>query len=145
MDPPDAADMTGPGRLEQVQRFLMPLAERAPTRAVAVLSTFAEYRVPGRSPLAGTFTGRDEIVRNFQRVFELTSASDVVKWVDWMVGTNLVAALADVHLQSGMIRHHDRLMFLFSFAPAGTIEQIRLLPEDQEHFDRYFTQLAIGG
>ena len=144
MVPHRAVDPTGSSRLELVQRFLMSLELRDAAAASVGISAGTTYHVPGTSPLAGTFRGRHEIVTNFRRVFELTSSSDVVKWVDWMVGTNLVSVLAHVHLQSGLIQYQAQLLFLFSFIPSGTIDRIRLFPEDQALFDQFAAQLPAG-
>ena len=92
-------DESGSDALLQVRRFLMALADREATLASVELSADATYRVPGSSSVAGTFTGRQEIVAYFQRIFGFASGSEALQWVDWMVGINLVSVLVDTHLQ----------------------------------------------
>ena len=55
-----------------------------------------------------------------------------------MVGTDLVSALVDTHLQSGLSEFEGQLLFVFSPSPSGGIAAIRLFLEDQARFDRFF-------
>ena len=124
--------------LQRVERFLMALANRHPVDASTELSEEATYVVPGRSWVAGTFTGREEIVRHFEHTFDFAVDVDALKWVDWMVGTSLVAAVLDAHLQRGSSEFEGSLLFVFSFNPSVDIAGIRLFLEDQENFDLFF-------
>jgi len=133
-------DESGSDALLQVRRFLMALADREATLASVELSADATYHVPGSSSVAGTFTGRQEILTYFQRIFGFASGSEALKWVDWMVGTNLVSALVDTHLQSGLFEFKGQLLFVFSRSPLGGIAAIQLFLEDQARFDRFFAQ-----
>ncbi len=126
--------------LPQVRRFLMALADREAMSASVELSADATYHVPGTSSVAGTFTGRREIVTYFQRIFGFASGSEALKWVDWMVGTDLVSALVETHLQSELSEFEGQLLFVFSHNPLGKIAAIRLFLEDQARFDRFFAQ-----
>ncbi len=85
--------------LQRVERFLMALANRRPVEASIELSEEATYVVPGRSWVAGTFTGREEILRHFEQTFDFAVDVNALKWVDWKIGTNLVAAVLDRHLR----------------------------------------------
>ena len=129
---------SGSDALAQVRRFLMALADRETKSASVELAVDATYHVPGRSSVAGTFTGRREIVKYFQRIFGFASDSEALKWVDWMVGTDLVSTLVDTHLQSGLSEYEGQLLFVFSPGPSGGIAAIRLFLEDQARFDRFF-------
>jgi hypothetical protein len=133
-------DESGSDALVQVRRFLMALSDRDEMSASAELSADATYHVPGSSSVGGTFTGRREIVTYFQRLFGFASGSEALKWVDWMVGTDLVSALVETHLQSGLSEFEGQLLFVFSRSPLGGIAAIRLFLEDQARFDRFFAQ-----
>ena len=134
-------DESGSDALLQVRRFLMALADREATLASVELSADATYRVPGSSSVAGTFTGRQEIVAYFQRIFGFASGSEALQWVDWMVGINLVSVLVDTHLQRELSEFRGQLLFVFSRSPSGGIAAIRLFLEDQARFDRFFAQV----
>ncbi len=131
-------------RLQSVQRFLLGLVNRDAATAAAELSTTATLHVPGRAPLAGAFRGNHEIIAHFQRVFEVAPSSEAFKWADWMVGTDLVSALVEAHLQSGLMEWKGRLLFVFAFNPSGRIREIELFLEDQDRFDQFFTQLPTA-
>jgi len=133
-------DETDSDAVDQVRQFLMALANRDAKSASAELSAAATYHVPGSSPVAGTFSGRRDIVTYFRRIFDFASGSEALKWVDWMVGTDLVSALVETHLQSGLSEFEGRLLFVFSRDPLGGIAAIRLFLEDQARFDRFFAQ-----
>lgn len=131
-------DESGSDALVQVRRFLMALADRDAMSASAELSADATYHVPGSSSEGGTFTGRQEIVTYFQRIFGFATGSEALKWIDWMVGSNLVSALVETHLQNGLSEFEGQLLFVFSRSPLGGISQIRLFLDDQARFDRFF-------
>ncbi len=113
-------------RLVRVRHFLLALADRDEAAASAELSATPTYHVPGSNPFAGTFTGRHDIVAHFQQVFELASGSEALKWVDWMVGIDLVSALVQTRLQSGLLEFEGQLLFVFSFSPSVWIGEIWL-------------------
>ena len=133
-------DESGSGALVKVRRFLMALGDREAMAASVELSADATYPVPGSSSVAGTFTGRRDIVTYFQRVFGFASGSEALKWIDWMVGTDLVSSLVETHLQSGLSEFEGQLLFVLSLNPFGGIATIRLFLEDQARFDRFFDQ-----
>ena len=130
-----------PNRLERTRRFFFALADRDTEMASAELLETATYHMPGNNPSAGTFRGRREIVAHFQRLFELTSGSEAVKWVDWMDGTDLVATLLRAHLQAGLIELECELLFVVGFDASGPISDVRLFLEDQACVDRFLAQL----
>ncbi len=116
----------------------MALANRHPLDASTELSEEATHVVPGRSWVAGTFTGREEIARHFEHTFDFAVDVDALKWVDWMVGTSLVAAVLDAHFQRGPSEFEGSLLSVLSFNPSVDIAGIRLFLEDQEGFDLFF-------
>ena len=133
-------NQSGSDGLVRVRRFLMALADRDAQSASMELAVDASYHVPGRSSAAGTFTGRREIVTYFQRLFGFASDSEALKWIDWMVGTDLVSALVDTHFRSGPSEFEGQLLFVFSSSPFSGIAAIRLFLENQANFDRFFAQ-----
>ncbi len=133
-----------PKPLERTQWFFLALADRDIERASAELGPTATYHVPGTSPLAGIFKGREEMVRRFQQLFELTSGSEALKWVDWMLGTNLASVLVQIKLQAGLSSFEGSLLFAVGFDPSGLISEVRLFLEDQARFDRFLAQLPTA-
>jgi hypothetical protein len=135
---------SGSHALDQVRRFLLALSDRDAISASGELSTDATYHVPGNSPVAGTVIGRHQILMYFERVFGFASGSEALKWIDWMVGTDLVSVLVEAHLQSGLSEFEGHFLFVFSSNPLGGISEIWLFLDDQARFDRFFTRAEAG-
>ena len=127
-------------RLDRTMRFFLAIADRDITTATTELAATATYHVPGTSFLAGTFAGRDEVVGRFQKLFELTSGSEALKWVDWMVGTNCVSVLVQTFMQTRLSIFNGQHLFLVGFDSSGLIDEIRMFPEDQARIDRFLAQ-----
>ncbi len=124
------------GLLPTARRFLQLVLQKDFGPAALLLQPDVVYRVPGRSALAGTFSGRDAVVRHLDAVFERADGGvDAIQWEDWLVGVSHVGALLHLHLESRGRRHNDRVFFLLAFGSGGTIADIRLSFDDQEDFD----------
>jgi len=105
-----------------------------------LLSPGVSYTVPGTNALAGTCHGPAEVRGHLAKLLSMSNETyDVIKWVDWMVGDDHVAALqyAQIQRQHSIYRGHQ--LFLVGFDQDDLISEIRVFFEDQERADRFFT------
>jgi ketosteroid isomerase-like protein len=127
-----------PTRMAIARRFLVLIGHRDVEQGIELLSPDATYRVPGSHALAGTFSGRDEIIRHLISLFERTGGTlDAFKWEDWMLGEHHVAALADVHMNTKGQIYKARHLFLVRFDAHDKIEEITVFFEDQRAAERF--------
>ena len=119
--------------------FLQHFGRRDSTVALALLSEGVTYHVPGRSALAGTFRGREEVTAHLARIVEYTGGTmAAAKVEDVMEGERHVAALVDTHAQGGGRTFRGRHLFLFAFDTDRHIEDVVVLPCDEAAVDRFF-------
>ena len=127
-----------PTRMAIAQQFLVLVGHRDVGEGIELLSPHATYRVPGSHALAGTFSGRDEIMRHLISLFERTGGTlDAFKWEDWMLGEHHVAALADVHMNTKGKIYKARHLFLVRFDGHDKIEEVTVFFEDQRAAERF--------
>jgi ketosteroid isomerase-like protein len=120
------------------QQFLVLVGHRDVGEGIELLSPHATYTVPGSHALAGTFSGRDEIMRHLGTLFERTGGTlDAFKWEDWMLGEHHVAALANVHLNAKGQFYKARHLLLVRFDVHDKIEEITVFFEDQRSAERF--------
>jgi ketosteroid isomerase-like protein len=132
------ADGTRPTRMAIAQEFLMHVGRPPVDRDMELLAPHVTYRVPGNHALAGVFSGREAIVGHLGALFDRTGGSlDTVKWEDWMVGEQHVAALADVHIQVQGKRYKSRHVFLVAFDSDDKIVEIVVFFEDEHSAERF--------
>jgi ketosteroid isomerase-like protein len=125
-------------RVAIAQQFLVVVGHRDIDQGIEFLAPHATYRVPGTHALAGTFSGRDEIMRHLITLFERTGGTlDVFKWEDWMVGESHVAALAKVHINTKGQMYSARHLFLVRFDIHDKIEEVTVFFEDQRAAERF--------
>lgn len=97
-----------------------------------------DYRVPGRSLLSGHFRGKDEVSRHLQEYQRFTNGtSDVVKWEDWLVGLQFVAAVTVLHLQQPSAHMTSRGVCLAAFSEEGLITHFEVLFTDERAIERF--------
>lgn len=122
-----------PTRLERTQRFLIHVGRFAPSWASEVLSPQVTYRVAGHHALAGTFSGRDEVVSHLAKVVEVTGGTfDPIKWEDWLVGESHVATIATFNIRADHRSFAGRMIYLVGFDNADLIVSIRAFFEDED-------------
>jgi ketosteroid isomerase-like protein len=132
---PEAAP---PTRMAIAQHFLVLIGHRDVDRGAELLSPHATYRVPGSHALAGTFSGREEIMGHLISLFDRTGGTyDAFKWEDWLLGEHHVAALANVHLNTKGQIYKARHLFLVRFDMHDKIEEITVFFEDQRAAERF--------
>jgi len=118
------------------RQFLLHCFGERTESAIAMLSPDATYTVPGHNALAGTFSGRAEVVSHLGRVFTSTGGTlDTIQWEDWMGGVNYVSALRRLHVQIEHRLFKGRQIFLLAFNPDDAITSIRVYFDDQDLVD----------
>lgn len=138
MDGSDS-DRVDDERVVRARRFFLSILRGDVEAGLGELAPDAEYHVPGRHRLSGTFRGRSEIGEHLHRLFELTAGDvDPVKWVDWMVGVDHVSVLVRTVMEAGHHRATGEHLFVVSFDPDGLIRRVRLFSEDPSDLDELF-------
>jgi ketosteroid isomerase-like protein len=128
---------TQPTRMAIAQQFLAHIGHRDLDQGIELLSPDATARVPGSHALAGTFSGRDEIIRHLINLYERTGGTfEAYKWDDWMLGELHVAALASVHLNTKGQMYKGSHLLLVRFDIHDKIDEITVFFEDQRSFER---------
>ena len=129
---------TRPTRLAIAQEFLMSVGNDNVGPSMALLSPHATYRVTGNHALAGVFSGTEDIARHLAALHQRTGGTfETVKWEDWMVGEQHVAALSDVHIRSGGQKYMARHLTLVRFDADDKILEITVLFEDESSMARF--------
>jgi ketosteroid isomerase-like protein len=99
--------------------------------------------VPGAHPPSGVFQGAQAVAAHLSTFLRLTEDPiDVLKWEDWMAGTDNVAALSKIHLQREGQQHDFRVIFLVAVTEHDgryLISRIESFYSDQAAFDRFFS------
>jgi ketosteroid isomerase-like protein len=128
-----------PSRLEAAQHFVMHIGHRDAQQAMELLSPHVVYRVQGQHPLAGVFSGREEVTTHLLRLYERTAGTfDTLKWEDWMIGEEHVAALASIRIQVASRMYTGRHLFLVSFDIDDKISEVIVFFEDERAAERIF-------
>ncbi|HXY42825.1 MAG TPA: hypothetical protein VEH29_01440 [Acidimicrobiales bacterium] len=134
--------MTGaasPTRVGTAQSFLMLIGSGEIDQASLLLAAGVSYHVPGHHALAGTFSGPEAVREHLNKLNARTWGSlNAIKWDDWLVGEDHVAALADISMRSGGQLFTGRILFLVKFDRAGDIVAITVFFEDEASAMRFF-------
>jgi len=129
---------TQPTRLAIAQQFMAHIGHRDVDHGIELLSPNATSRIPGSHALAGTFSGRDEIMRHLINLYERTGGTfDAYKWEDWMLGEHHVAVLASVHFNTKGQMYEGRHLLLVRFDIDDKVEEIAVFFEDQRSVERF--------
>jgi ketosteroid isomerase-like protein len=130
-----------PTRLGTAQEFLLHVGHHDFDEAIGLLSPGVVYRVPGRHALAGTFHGPDEVTAHLITLVERTTGTfEALKWEDWLIGQDHVAALVNVHMQSNARAYTGRHIFLVTFDLDDRISGISVFFENESSAERFFGQ-----
>jgi len=101
------------------------------------------YTVPGHSPLAGVFHGPAEVHKHIDKLFRVTSGRvEILKWVDWLVGLSHVAAMQLAQAQGGGVVYRNHHLFVVETDRHDLLTDIRVLFEDQDGADVFFTRIT---
>ncbi len=105
-----------------------------------VLKIFASdisWTIPGRSPLAGTYTGPDEVLSFFQKLAEQTAGTFELELIDVLAGDKHVAAIVKIRAQRGDRTLDTSGVHLWTIAN-GHATRFVGLPQDQYVDDEFF-------
>ena len=126
-------------RLEASQAFAMHIGHRDQEQAMALLSSDVSYRIAGDNSMTGSFSGSEQVAAHLCELSLTTEGTyQAIKWEDWMVGEQHVAAWADVQAERPGRRFTGRVLFLIRFDAADKIDEIIVLPEDPIATQRFF-------
>lgn len=126
-------------RLGAAQQFVMHIGHRDSEQAMELLSPQVTYRVQGHHALAGVFSGREEVTRHLMLLLERTRGTlDALKWEDWLLGEDHVAALADIRAQADGQVYTGRYLFLVRFDIDDKIADVIVFIEDERAAERFF-------
>jgi len=125
-------------RLARAQLFLTHIGRGDFLQAIDLLSENVTYRAQGNNALAGSFTGRDAVIRHLTELVERTKGTfEAFKWEDWLIGEHHVAGLSSIHAQSHGRIYKGRSLTVLGFNVAEEIEHITVFFEDQNAIDRF--------
>ncbi|MGA2302974.1 MAG: hypothetical protein ABSH29_02115 [Acidimicrobiales bacterium] len=125
-------------RLARAQLFLTHIGRGDFLQAIDLLSENVTYRAQGNNALAGSFTGRDAVIRHLTELVERTKGTfEAFKWEDWLIGEHHVVGLSSIHAQSHGRIYKGRSLTVLGFNVAEEIEHITVFFEDQNAIDRF--------
>jgi len=107
--------------------------------AEELLDPTATFRVPGSHRLAGTFEGPQAVARHVEELLRQTHHTlDVLKWEDWMIGFNNLAALVSMRAQRHGAIDTFRAIFLITRSQDDKIRKVEVFFSDQAEVERFF-------
>jgi len=95
------------------------------------------YTVPGRSQLAGTYTGPDAVMGYFGRLMELTNGTYTIPAMHWMVSDDHVSLFTTNTAERNGHAFTWTETIVFEFR-GGRKSRIDLLSGDQYGVDQFF-------
>jgi ketosteroid isomerase-like protein len=132
-----------PARLVNARRFLMGIMGNNADDVLGLLAPDVAYTVPGHSPLAGVYHGPAEVHEHIDKLFRVTSGRvEVLKWVDWLVGLNHVAAMQLAQAQGSGVIYRNHHLFVMETDRHDLLTDIRVLFDDQDGADEFFTRIT---
>ncbi|HWG89924.1 MAG TPA: nuclear transport factor 2 family protein [Candidatus Thermoplasmatota archaeon] len=108
------------------------------TRIRDLVAEEAEWHVPGRNLLAGTYRGHAQIFGYFARIQELSGGTFRADPRDILGGSAHGATLSTVTARREGLHYHGTYCMTFRFRD-GRIVEARLYPEDQGAFDAFWS------
>jgi ketosteroid isomerase-like protein len=126
-------------RLGTAQQFVMLVGGREFDEAIKLLSPQVSYRVEGNHALSGTFTGRETVKEHLVTLDRRSLGTlETVKWEDWLVGEDHVAAIATVSMSAHGRLYVGRILSLVGFDMADRIVAFTIFFEDEDSALRFF-------
>ena len=108
-----------------------------------MLTDGVTWHVPGHSPIAGDYRGRDAVLRYFARRRELADATFRIDVRGVLADDQRVVILAAGKVESGGETLGWGTVSIFRIAE-GRLAECWVLPHDQHSFDEIWSQ-AVGG
>ena len=129
-------------RLVNVRRFLMGMTSDRSADVLSLLSPTVVYTVPGEGPMSGVFRGPAEVHEHIAELFRITSGTfEVLKWVDWLVGLNHIAALQTAQAQGSGAIFRGNVVYVVETDQHDLLSSIRLFFENQVAAEAFFGRL----
>ena len=123
---------------EAVVRRMVDALQRADAAAIAtLLADDVVYHVPGRSPIAGTYEGRDEVMGLFRTFGQLLGGPPGLTSHDVVASEAHVVELATHSAARGGRPYEWHAVRIYHIGGGDLITEIWLMIEDQYAFDSY--------
>jgi ketosteroid isomerase-like protein len=137
------AEETRPTRVDIAREFLTSIGKGDVGPSLPLLSPQAVYRVTGRHAMAGVFSGSGDIAHHLALLYQRTKGTyDTVKWEDWLVGQEHVAALSEVHIEADGRMYKARHLTLVRFDLDDLIREITVYFDDEPSLERFLGTAA---
>ena len=132
--------MTSDSRIAVVQEFFQRSFRGDISSAIELLDESASYDVPGTHRLSGHFEGSEAVAQHLGTLLENTGHTvDILKWEDWMVGVNHVAALTHMSVQHRSAIQSFRAVYIVTIGDDAKIRRIELYFADESAVERFFS------
>jgi ketosteroid isomerase-like protein len=110
----------------------------------SLLSPDVVYTVPGPSPLAGVFRGPAEVSEHISKLLSATSGTfEVLKWIDWLLGTSHIAALQLAQAQGEGMIYRNHHIYVVETDQHDLLTSIRIFFENEAAADSFFSRLPV--
>jgi ketosteroid isomerase-like protein len=127
-------------RIEVAREFFQRAIRGEVSTAVEFLDENVSYHVPGSHQLAGHFSGPQAVAQHLGKLLQFTKRTvEVLKWEDWMVGVNHVAALIQLSVQHRTADQSLRAIYLVMLTDDSKIRRIEMFFDDQAAVERFFS------
>jgi ketosteroid isomerase-like protein len=132
-------------QLSLVQRFLQLLLKGDVDQSTKLLAPDATYHIPGSHYPAGTFVGARAVAGHLQEFFEFTNHTvDLLKWEDWMVGANSIAAVVQMRFERAGAAWQLRVIYLVKLRPDNaTITSVELFFANADVAERLLSDWEV--
>jgi ketosteroid isomerase-like protein len=132
-----------PARLVNVRRFLMGIAADRSEDLLPLLAPDVVYTVPGNSSMSGVFRGPAQVHEHIDQLFRATTGTfEILKWVDWLLGLNHVAALQFAQAQGKGAVFRGHVVYVVETDRHDLLSNIRVFFEDQADADAFLGKLG---
>jgi YbgC/YbaW family acyl-CoA thioester hydrolase len=128
-------------QLHEAQQGFYAGGSREPLEAV--LASDVIWHVPGSSPIAGIYKGRDEVVRYMKARRDIAASTFQMHPGEVLVGEDHIACLTDGTVERDGQRERWSTLGLYRVRGAQ-IAETHLLPFDQQQFDRIWSVPGSG-
>ena len=126
-------------RLAITQEFFRQYFGGQVDEAMKLLGPNVEYRVTGRSAMAGTFVGPEAVSSHLRTFLESIEAPiNVLQWEDWLVGSTYVAGVVRFELQRPGQRQEFRLVGLVQVGGDDKISSVEIFSSDPGALERFY-------
>ncbi len=104
-----------------------------------LLAPGIRWHVAGRGPLTGTYEGRDEVLRFFGGLTDLTGGTFRVEIHDLLASDDHVVALMRQHVSHGDAHHDSNVVHVWHLRD-GAATEFWAIPEDQHGLEELWAK-----